>query len=140
MSRFLRKKQGFTLIESMLTIVIISIGLFGLMALYHNSARSIIDGDINLMSTYLAQERIEQLVSDKVAYGYAYVINTNYTTTESIVLGNNLFTRSFNIYEVDKSDLITPLDDSGFKRIDMTVTWGTAADQNIVISTILTNY
>jgi len=135
-----KKKRGFTLIEVMLTMVIIATGLFGLMVIYHNSARNVMDADINLMASYLARERLEKLVSDKVAYGYDYVINENYSTTANVTVGGHQFTRSFNIYEVLKDDLFTPQVDSGFKRIDMTVSWGLGADENVILSTILTDY
>lgn len=135
-----RKKRGFTLIEVLFTVVIIAVGLFGLMVLYYNATRNVMEGDINLMATFLARERMEQIISDKVNNSYSYVTNSRYNTTSSVSVGNHFFTRSFNIYEVDGTDLVTPLDNSGYKRIDMTVSWGTAAGQSVVLSTLLTNY
>lgn len=135
-----RKRHGFTLIEVLLTVVIISVGLFGLMSLYHNSMHQVMEGDVNLMAAYLARERMEQLISDKVNYGYAYVVNDNYDTSSAVSVGNHFFTRSLNIYEVAGSDLLTPEDGSGFKRIDMTVSWGLAAGQSIAMPTLITNY
>lgn len=123
-----------------MTVVIISIGLFGMMVLYHNTTREVMKGDLDLMATYLVRERLEQLISDKVSRGYAYVKNENYTTSSPVSAGTSLFTRSFNIYEVRKDDLITPLDGSGFKRIDMTVSWGATAADRVVISTLVTSY
>lgn len=135
-----RKRWGFTLIEVLLTMVIISVGLFGLMVLYHNSARDVMEGDINLMAVYLARERMEKLVDDKVFHGYAYVVNDNYDTSADVTVGNHLFTRSFNIYEVTRDDLVTPEAATGYKRIDMTVSWGGGGGQNITISTLLADY
>lgn len=136
----MKVRYGFTLIEVLLTIVIISVGLFGLMSLYHNSVKSVMEGDIELMATYLTRERLEQLISDKANYGYDYVENDRYTTSASVSVGNHVFTRSFNIYEVDGTDLLTPLDDSGFKRIDMTVSWGPSAGEMITVPTLITDY
>lgn len=135
-----KKIFGFTLIETLLTVVIIAVGLFGLMVLYYNATRNVMEGDINLMATFLARERMEQLISDKVNNGYASVTNSQYVTTSSVSVGNHFFTRSFNIYEVDGSDLTTPLDSSGYKRIDMTVSWGASVGQSLTLSTLLTNY
>lgn len=135
-----KKKTGFTLVEVLLTIVIISTGLFGLMSLFNNATRDVMAGDINLMATYLAQERLEQLISDKVYLGYDYVVNENYTTSAPASVGNNFFTRSFNIYEVGSGDLITPEADTGFKRIEMTVSWGLSAGERITIPTLITDY
>lgn len=143
MMRRSEKRRGFTLIELLLTVVIISSGLFGIMVLYHNATRDVMEGDINLMATYLARERLEQLVSDKVSLGYDHVINDNYDTSATVSVGNNFFTRSFNIYEVERDNLIVPAppeEPSGFKRIDMTVSWGLAAGQSITIPTLITDY
>lgn len=136
----LNKRKGFTLIEVILTVVIISVGLFGLMILYYNSSKSVVEGDINIMATYLARERMEQLISDKVNYGYNYVINDNYTTSATVSVGNHYFTRSFNIYEVNAQDLAAPEEGTGYKRIDMTINWGTNAGESIMIPTLITNY
>lgn len=140
MIRKLKEKIGFTLVEVLLTVIIIAIGLFGLMVLYNNAAHSVMEGDVNLMATYLARERLEQMISDKAYRGYDYVVNENYDTSTTVSVGNNYFTRSFNIYEVYRSDLITPLDDSGFKRIDMMVSWGSSGAENITIPTLITDY
>lgn len=136
----LKKKLGFTLIEVLITCAIIAGGLFGLMVLYSNSSQTVMEADINLMATYLARERLEQLVSDKAHFGYDSVVNDTYETTETVSVGDHYFTRSFSIYEVNKDDLLTAEADSGFKRIDMTISWGMAADQLINLSTVITDY
>lgn len=141
MIKYLKKQAAFTLIEVLLTVVIIATGLFGIMILYHNAAKDVMEGDINLMAVYLARERMEQLISDKVANGYASVVNENYDTLEpDVTVGNSHFERSFNIYEVNRDDLITTEVGSGFKRVDMTVSWGALGNQNIVLSTLISNY
>jgi len=136
----MKKRLGFTLIEVLLTVVIVGVGLFGLMTLYHNASRKVMEGDVNMAATYLVRERLEQIIADKVSQGYGYVINDNYTTSAAVTVGNHMFTRSFNIYEVNASDLITPEIGTGHKRIDMTLTWGTGAGQSITTPTLVTNY
>jgi type IV pilus assembly protein PilV len=140
MIKKIKKQLGFTLIEVLLTCIILGTGLFGLMILYANSMDRVVDSDINLVATYLARERLEQLISDKVHNDYSTVINTTYTTSEVVTAGNHSFTRSFNIYEVDPADLVTPQADSGYKRIDMTVSWGAEPTQTMTIPTIVTDY
>jgi len=135
-----KRQKGFTLIEVVLTIVIISVGLFGMMTLFDNVTRGAFEGDVNLMSTYLARERLERLVFDKVYSGYSSVKNSNYNTNENAPLGGGNFVRQFNIYEVSKNDLTTPQDGSGYKRIDVTVSWGNDPAQTITESTLLTDY
>lgn len=140
MIKLLKKRNGFTLIELLITCVVVATGLFGLMVLYHNSARNVMDSNVNLAATYLARERLEQLISDKVSRGYDYLINSNYTTNDSVSVGNNFFSRSFNIYEVDGGDLSTPSPNSGYKRIDMMISWGMSSNQNITIPTLVAKY
>ncbi|MBI2092690.1 MAG: prepilin-type N-terminal cleavage/methylation domain-containing protein [Deltaproteobacteria bacterium] len=137
---FANKNKGFTLIEAVLTIVIISSGLFGMMLLFDNITRGAIEGDMNITASYVAREKLEQMVFDKVYKGYDYVQNGNYNINEPVLVGNHNYTRQTNIYEVSKADLTTAEAGSGFKRIDMTVLWGSSATQKITESTLLTNY
>lgn len=134
------KMKGFTIIELVLAIVIISVGLFGMMALFNNVTRGVMEGDMNIIATFLGREKLEQLVADKVYRGYAYIINSNYTTNENLTVGSYNFNRQFSIYEVSKTDLITALAGSGFKRIDMTIKWGEDANQRITMPTVLASY
>ncbi len=136
----MHRSWGFTLIEIVLTIVIISVGLFGMMGLFSNVTRGALEGDINIMAVYLARDRLERLVADKVYLTYDNVVNSRYVTSEPVLLGINNFVREFNIYEVSKTDILTPQLNSGFKRIDMTVRWGPDATQTITESTLLTKY
>lgn len=53
------KRKGFTLVELMITIFIISIGLVGIMSLIQNTLRSASFVRFNLTGVYLAQEGIE---------------------------------------------------------------------------------
>ena len=111
-----------------------------MMVLFDNVTRGAMEGDKNVMATYLARERLERIVFDKVYRGYSYVVQANYPASENVSLGSNNFVRTLNIYEVTKSDLTTAQSGSGFKRIDITVNWGAAATQAITESTLLTSY
>ena len=134
------RQKGFTLIELALTIVIIAVGLFGMMILFDNVTRGAMEGDLNIISMYLGREKMEKVVFDKVYSGYDYVNMANYASSEAVQIGNNNFIRDLSIYEVSKQDLATPLVDSGFKRIDVTVKWGTTPLQRITVSTVLADY
>jgi len=135
-----KKQKGFTLIELALTIVIISVGLFGMMVLFDNVTRGAMEGDLNIISMYLGRERMEKIVFDKAYSGYDYVGMSNYPPSEAVSVGNNNFIRDLSIYEVSKQDLMTPLTGSGFKRIDVTIRWGTEPLQRVSLSTVLTDY
>jgi len=134
------RQRGFTLIELALTIVIIAVGLFGMMVLFDNVTRGAMEGDLNIISVYLGREKMERIVFDKVNGGYNYVSMVNYPASENVSVGNNNFIRDLSIYEVSKQDLMTPISSSGFKRVDVTVRWGTGPLQRVTLSTVLTNY
>lgn len=134
------KQRGFTLIECVLTIIIISVGLVAMMLLFDNVTRASMEGDMNIAATFLARERLEIVAFDKVYRGYGYVVNTSYPTSENVSIGGNNYVRELNIYEVAKGDLTTLQVNSGFKRIDCVVKWGNDATQRVTHSTLLTNY
>jgi prepilin-type N-terminal cleavage/methylation domain-containing protein len=133
-------KNGFTLVECVLTILIISIGLFGMMVLFDNVTRGAMEGDMNVVATYLAREKIEQILYNKTYNGYAWVGMNQYLASEPIVLGGSNYVRDLSIYEVQKSDLLTAQGGSGLKRVDVTVSWGTDPSQRITESTLIADY
>jgi prepilin-type N-terminal cleavage/methylation domain-containing protein len=54
-----RKNKGFTLLELMITIMVISIGILGIFGLISNTMQSAEELKSRLVATYLAQEGIE---------------------------------------------------------------------------------
>lgn len=134
------RQKGFTLIECVLTIVIISIGLVAMMLLFDNVTRAAMEGDLNITASFLARERLEIIAFDKVYRGYNYVATASYPVSETVSVGGNNYVRNLNIYEVAKSDLTTSQAGSGFKRIDCVVQWGSDANQRTSLSTMLTRY
>lgn len=140
MKKMIKNVRGFTLIELILTTMIISIGLFGVLVIFGSSISGVISGDANIVATYLAQEKMEQLISDKVNYGYAYMNNSNYTTTEDISYGGYTFTRSFNMYQVQPGNLTTAQSNSGYTRINLTISWGGGSTEHLDISTLVASY
>ncbi len=138
--RHLKKSKGFTLIEAVLTILIISIGLFAMMILFDNVTRGAMEGDTAITATYIARERLERMVFDKVYRGYNYVVANNYPATETVLVGNQTYTRQISILEVSKGNFSVGQMGSGFTTIDVTVKWGEGATQRINEATLLTNY
>ncbi len=137
--KFMRQSTGVTLIELVLTIVVISFGLIGVMILFENATRGVMQADLNVMATNLAHEKLEQIILDKWRDGYASVIDSNYPD-ENFQDEFSIFTRSTDIVEVSGSDLATPEADSGYKRVDVTVSWGGGSLQRISLPTLLASY
>lgn len=138
------KKRGFTLIEVMLTMIVIAGGLFAIMVFYNNAARDVVKGDMNLIAGYLAREKMEWFLMRR--YEPCLYLSNGYndsaliSNTENITYGGYQFTRSWVIYLVDPTDLTTQLDGSDYKRINVTVSWGPNIEQKVSVSTIITNY
>lgn len=131
---------GFTLIEVILTIVIISTGLFGMMILFNTVSRGAGEAELSIQATYLARERLEGVIADKVSLGYDGVSSASYPISEQVQIGNRYYTRELSIYEVSGSDLTTPSVNSGYKKIDIVVKWGSKPTQKIKIATLVTRY
>jgi hypothetical protein len=109
------------------------------MSLFESATKGALKADVNLVAANLIHEKMEQIVSHKVAYGYAYVDNANYPN-ETFTGDFSLYARSVNIIEVSASDLETPEPDSGYKLVNVTVSWGAGAGELLTIPTILASY
>lgn len=136
---FVMNKKGFTLIELLLTIVVISFGMMGVMSLFENASRGALQADLNVIALDLIHEKLERIVVDKVRSGYAALNQTSYPN-ESFSGDYSVYTRSTTIREVSGSDFFTSEEGSGYKRVDVTVSWGVLASQRLTIPTVLANY
>lgn len=132
-------KSGFTLIELILTIVVISLGLTGLMSLFENVTRGILEADNAVIAGNLAREKLEQIVQYKWNSGYPALTGSLYPS-ETFTGDYSRFTRSTSILEVAGSDLSTAEVGSGYKRVEVTVTWGARPTQTIALPTVLASY
>ncbi|MBU4484142.1 prepilin-type N-terminal cleavage/methylation domain-containing protein [bacterium] len=137
-------KKGFTIIEVLLTIVILSVGLFGLMILFNNASRGAIESDLEIMASNLAREKLEELISVKADVN-GYDSLSCGTTTNTVSLGVSpgpvyAFTQEVTIEDV-LSDLETDDEDpndTGIKRIDVKMSW--LQTNELTLSTIVTDY
>lgn len=132
-------QSGFTFLEMILTTVVLSVGLWGGMALFHNATLHSLDNDSRVIASELAGEKIESIVADKTFRGYGWIVGANYPA-EVLVPPHQGFTRSVTITEVNPNDLTTPMAGSGYKKIDVQVGWGNQGFQSVVVSTLLTDY
>lgn len=128
-------QRGITLIEAVLTTVILSMALFGGMIVMQNASISSVERDLRTQAIYLAQEKIEIVLADTQSFGYNYITTANYPT-ETL---SGSFNRTIQIFEVDKENLITPASNSGLKKINVTVNWGGQAYQTVIHSTLIAN-
>lgn len=134
-----RFKGGFTLIELLLTVVIISIGMVGIMALFENATKGAMQADLNVIAANLSHEKLERIVLAKWRDGYASLVALSYPD-ESFSGDYSVYTRNTTIVEVSSSDFMTPAPGSGYKRVDVTVSWGPEASQRVSVPTVLSEY
>ena len=119
-----RNQRGFTLIEIIITIVLLAILTSGLMAMFTTYSKRNGDPSVFTQATELAQEKMEQIISDKEnsAKGFSYVANANYPA-ENPVFGFTNFNRSVSIIYVDPAgNLNAPAAGTpNYKNISVTV-------------------
>ena len=144
----LSNDRGFSLIELIITIIVISVGVLGLIgALSFTTSRSI-SAELMTTTTLLAQERMEELIGDKRSGGYGTASLDIGTTTDPAFAGPYAdYTRTVEICYVD-SDLLNPdCDpappnvDTGYKRMTITVVNNKMqAESNVAIVSLVTDY
>lgn len=138
--------KGFTLIETIITLVVLSVAALGVLAVFSASITTSADPLLTSQATQLAQERIDTIMGDRrnPALGYAQIIPAKYPA-ENPVTGFAGFSRTTLIYCVLATDLDTdqgvgfpPPCASGYAHVRVTVSHATLG--NISIDTIVANY
>lgn len=137
----MKKIAGFTLVEAVITLVLISGGILGVLHLFEQNVRSANNMEHTARASYLAQERLEQIVQDKEYLGFDTIVAVNYPTNENLTAqGFGGYTRTVNILEVNANDLTSPAPPpgSGYKRI--TVSVQVAGGDTVTLTTLLTRW
>lgn len=133
----IRNEKGLSMLEAILGVLIISVGFLGMMPLMTSATANTLSTDHNVTSTFLADELIENMIADKQFLGYNYIVNANYPVQQ--MTGDlSQYRRSVSITEVNPNDLSAAQANSGYKRVDVTVTWNSTT--SVVVTTLLTNY
>lgn len=134
-----RNEKGITLLESVLGIMILAVGYLGLLPMMTNATAKTLNNDKYVIGSYLANDKMESIIADKNFKGYASVTGANYPN-ENLNSSNPGYTRKTTITEVSKADLATPSAGSGYKKVEVQVTWGTTGADQYVLTTLVTNY
>jgi type IV pilus assembly protein PilV len=86
-----RRSKGFTLIETLVALVVLSIGLLGVAALQLMSLRASHGSAMRSQATFLAYDIIDRMRANRqAAMGGAYVIALGATATAGTVAGDDL--------------------------------------------------
>lgn len=137
MSHFARDGAGFSLVELLVAVSVLSIFFLAAISAFLGIGRGILISKTRTIATTLAQEKIESLKSisyprllvttqnDLTNYGYDYA----YYPPETIVVSEISFTRRVVIHKVrekidGKLGEVSPTStDTGLKKIKVTVLW-----------------
>ena len=131
-------QRGFTLIETVLVIIVLGIASYGVLSVFFHGLTGSANPVLGVQGVELAKEKMEIVFADKhdSAKGYAHLTGANYPD-ETPVTGFTDFNRTVQFLEVDKNDLTTPSAGSGFVRITVTVSW---SGDSVTLESLATDY
>lgn len=135
MKNKINNQRGSSLIDVVLTTLVLGVALFGGMLAMQTATAHSVDGDLNSIAVQLANEKIEEIMADAEYKGYDVVVDANYSP-ENLPDHYNM-TRSVRVTEVSESDLSTSSIGSGLKKIEVTVTWGVGGYQTVTLTTMV---
>ena len=138
-------ESGFTLIEAIMTLVVLSIAAVGVLSVFTVGMQGSSNPLLINQAIVLAQDRMETIVGDRenALRGFAYIQPANYAA-ESPVTGFPNFNRSVSIICVNSATLNTdngqapPCTTSNYAHVTVRVTHATFG--SIALDTIVTNY
>lgn len=118
--------KGFSLLEVLLAVVILSVGLLGVAGLQATAINGNLHGSTVSQATVLAQDVIERVrMTD-----YDAVTATNFPETEDNVDGS-IFNRTIQIEDNVPSNEL--------KRVTVTVFWSLSTQHRVVLRTIISD-
>jgi hypothetical protein len=133
-------RRGFTLIEAVSIIVILTIALPPMLWAIRDSHARRVNPIMSSKARWLASEKLEDIIADRhsTTRGYPYLIAGNYAA-ENPIGGFSGFSRSVSFAETT-GDLVTI--GTGFKRATVTVSWAdaTGVSRALSLSTVITEY
>ncbi|MBF0104168.1 MAG: prepilin-type N-terminal cleavage/methylation domain-containing protein [Deltaproteobacteria bacterium] len=138
MIRSLKNNRGFSLMESLLSVVILSIIVMGGLGVTQGSLSRSVNREMSVVASQLANEKVESILADNQFVGYSYIVEDSQTYAAETLTGDfEGYIRIVTITEVSASDLTTPEEGSGIKKVDVVVRWGTEDNQKVMVSTLV---
>ena len=141
---------GFTLIETIITLVVLSIAAVGVLSVFTTGIKGSANPLVVEQAVQLAQERMDTIIGDRMnapptgTRGFAWIVPGNYNASPGVAVpGFSGFTRSESIFCVNAGTLNTdnmavPPCSSGYTHV--TVTVANALIGSVSMETIVTNY
>lgn len=122
------KENGFSLIEVLLAMAILSIGLLGVLSLHLNSSKFNTKGNVATMANMIAQKKIEDVCTGKIsdsdsvlsmATAEGYVIDEANVSSEGENVSGGGAGGLFNV----QTRISTYPGDADLRRVSVTVRW-----------------
>jgi len=139
-----KREGGFSLIEIIITLVVLSIAAVGVLSVFTSGIKGSADPLLMNQGLQLAQEKMDIIMGDRMnsARGFGYIIPVNYGA-ENPVTGFANYNRGTTIICVNAGALNTdntqaPPCASGYTHVTVTVT--DAALGSVSMDTVVTNY
>ncbi|MBT3182319.1 MAG: type II secretion system protein [Deltaproteobacteria bacterium] len=133
------KVRGFTLIEAVLIMAVVGSAFFGFGYLFGNLDQEALTADLSVLATKLAREKIEEVFQTKAdggAGGYALVVDEGSATVTS---GAWSFSRTVDTTYVSPGDFSPSLIDTGYKKVEVVVSWGVDAGESVTLTSMVTD-
>jgi prepilin-type N-terminal cleavage/methylation domain-containing protein len=135
--------KGFTLIETIVTLVVLAIAVIGVLRVFTTGTQESANPLVVDQAMQLAQGELDQAVGEKIANGFgAATLATTYTTCNSTMLSG--FTCARTICYVpagnlnDQSACATV---TNYKHVTVTITYSViGAIGNLKLETVIANY
>jgi type II secretory pathway pseudopilin PulG len=126
LKRLISKESGLGLLEIILVISILTVGMLTIMRSFRTGIKSSVGSETLSLATQLAEEKMEEIKSDKESSGFSFLHNSAYPG-ETDPEGFIGFIRSVQISNV-----------SDYKLVQVTVTHQDVP--NVVLTTVYENY
>jgi len=139
------QSNGFTLIETIITLVVLSIAVVGVLSVFATGIKGSANPSLVGQATQLAQEKMDIIAGDRInpARGYAWITAAvNPYPAENPITGFAAFNRSVTIFCVNAGALNTNTGAqpcaSGYAHITVTVANTTTG--NVTVESLVANY
>jgi type II secretory pathway pseudopilin PulG len=145
----MKKDKGLSIIEIILAVVIISICVLSMAALFQQVLRGSPDIKKLTVATALSEEAMERVME----LGYN-ILNSSYSEVFNFIAPFNAsdqnyncsfnpggFDYQLNMFNVSSADLDTPVSNAtDYKRVEVTVKYGSNCSRSVTAVSLFTNY